>query len=203
MTASAALAGFLIGAGLIVAIGAQNAFLLRQALAGGPVAAVVAFCAVSDAILIIIGVAGVGALFAPGSPAMTALSLVAAAVLLVYAGLSIRRALRPAGLEAGGGGALPVGKALVLCAGLTWANPHVYLDTVALIGGLSARHEGPARVAYAAGAVAASCLWFSALGFGGRALAPKLRRPGVWRVIDLTIAAILLGLAAKLLLGLL
>ena len=160
-------------------------------------AAVVAFCALSDALLIAIGVAGVGALFAPGSMAMTILSLAAIAVLLVYTGLSIRRALAPRALEAGGG-ALPVGKALALCAGLTWANPHVYLDTVALIGGLSAPYEGVTRIAYAAGAMTASFVWFAALGFGGRALAPRLQSPKVWRAIDLTIAAILFALATKL-----
>jgi len=128
---------------------------------------------------------------------MILLSVAAIAVLLVYAALSIRRALSPAALETGGG-ALPLGKALALCAGLTWANPHVYLDTVALIGGLSAPYQGDARVAYAAGAMTASLVWFSALGFGGRALAPRLQSPTVWRVIDFLIAAILLALAAKL-----
>ncbi|MEM7524434.1 MAG: LysE family transporter [Pseudomonadota bacterium] len=182
----------------MVAIGAQNAFVLRQALAGGPVAVLVAFCATSDAILIALGVAGVGALFAPGSTAMTVLAIAAIAVLLVYAGLSARRALRPKGLDAADGGALPVGKALAVCAAFTWANPHVYLDTVALIGGLSAPYEGSARWAYGAGAVTASFVWFAALGFGGRALAPRLRSPSVWRAIDLTIAVILIALAASL-----
>lgn len=161
-------------------------------------AALVVFCAVSDSALIALGVAGVGALFAPGSTAMTVLAALAIAVLVVYAALSIRRALRPQGLDAADGGALPTLKALGVCAALTWANPHVYLDTVALIGGLSAPYAGADRWAYGAGAVVASCVWFSALGFGGRALAPRLRSPLVWRVIDLTIAAILLALAASL-----
>ncbi|MEM6490313.1 MAG: LysE family transporter [Pseudomonadota bacterium] len=188
---------------LIVAIGAQNAFLLRQALGGGHVAPLVGFCALSDAFLIVIGVAGVGALFAPGSTPMYVLGAAAIIVLLVYAGFSARRALRPRGLEADDGGTLPLGKALAVCAAFTWANPHVYLDTVALIGGLSAPYVGLERWAYGAGAVTASFVWFSTLGFGGRALAPRLRSPMVWRYIDLTIAAILTTLAISLAVSLL
>jgi len=185
----AATSGLGLGLSLIVAIGAQNAFVLRQGLRGEHVLAVVAVCALSDLVLILAGVAGAGAaLFLAG-----------------YAVLAARRAVRPgddAALRtstAGSGTALTA--ALATCLALTWLNPHVYLDTVVLLGSIASTH-GEERWWFAAGAGAGSVLWFTALGFGARLLRPLFARPVAWRVLDGVIAVVMAALAVSLLLGL-
>jgi len=197
----AASAGFLLGLSLIVAIGAQNAFVLRQGLRREHVLAVCLTCAVSDAVLIAAGVAGASALSAGAPWVIEALRWGGVAFLAVYGGrafLSAARgggALRPAGQ--GGAGLAPT---LATCLALTWLNPHVWLDTVVLIGSLSAAWPG-AEAAFGAGAVAASFAFFLALGHGARLLAPLFARPAAWRVLDAGVGAVMWAIAARLALG--
>lgn len=198
---TSALAGLVFGLGLIVAIGAQNAHVLRQGLRREHVAVVVAVCALSDVVLIAVGTAGVGALVA-ASPVVTAVAtLLGAAVLLVYGALAARRALHPGTLVADddrpAGAAAPVVPVLLVTLALTWLNPHVYLDTVVLLGAVSAGH-GDARWWFAAGAAVGSVAWFSALGFGAALLRPVFARPGAWRVLDAGVAAVMVAIAAGL-----
>lgn len=202
MEASAAVInGFLLGAGLIVAIGAQNAFILRQGLIGRHILPLVLFCAGSDALLIALGVAGVGG-FIAGQPALlTAATVGGAAFLTAYGAQALKRAWKPAALtpaETGGGS---LAAALAACAGFTFLNPHVYLDTVVLAGGLSAQYGPAERPWFAAGAMTASVCWFFALGYGARLLTPLFARPAAWRALDGTIAVVMLSLAAALLNG--
>ena len=198
MIGTAAIEGFLLGAGLIVAIGAQNAFVLRQGLKREHVFAVATVCAVSDALLIAVGVAGMGELV-KASPDLLTLVTVAGIVFLVsYGAVAFFRALRPGKLEAAAPTGQGLGATILTALALTFLNPHVYLDTVVLIGGLSARHEGAAAVTFALGAAAASVVWFYGLGFGARLLAPLLARPAAWRVLDLGIAIVMWGIAIRL-----
>ncbi|MDN2567167.1 LysE family transporter [Aquibium sp. A9E412] len=192
-------AGFFLGGSLIVAIGAQNAFVLRQGLVGRHVLAVCLICAVADAALITLGVAGLGTAVA-GSPALVAAAtLGGAAFLLFYAGLSFRRALRPGALLAAGGAATTLRGAVAACLAFTVLNPHVYLDTVLLLGSVSAGYGGTARAAFGAGAVAASFAWFFALGYGARLLQPVFARPAAWRVLDVAIGLVMGAIAVGLL----
>ena len=197
----AAATGFVTAFSLILAIGAQNAFVLRQGLIGAHVLPLVAFCALSDAVLIAAGVMGFGAVVeaAPMLPGLMALG--GAAFLFVYGALRFAAAWRGDGalvLERGRGS---LAATLGTAAALTWLNPHVYLDTLALIGAISTRFEGTARLAFALGAMSASAVFFTALGFGARLLAPMMQRPGAWRVLDALIGATMWALAAGLLLS--
>lgn len=194
-----AVAGFFLGASLIIAIGAQNAYLLRQGLLRRHVLLLVLICATSDALLIAAGVAGLGSIVR-GTPALLPLvTLGGAAFLLFYGALAFRRALHPGALAGAGGASSGWVQAALTCLTLTWANPHVYLDTVVLIGGLSARYEDAGRLAFGAGAVVASFVWFFVLGYGARLLAPVFARPVAWRVLDAIICAVMWTLAARLL----
>ncbi|MET8414049.1 LysE family transporter, partial [Streptomyces sp. NPDC005195] len=141
---TAAAAGFGTGLSLIVAIGAQNAFVLRQGIRRDAVFAVVGICAVSDAALIALGVGGVGALVVARPEALTVVGLVGGGFLLVYGVLAARRVLRPSALEAAGGSTGSRRRTVLTCLALTWLNPHVYLDTVFLLGTLAA-DRGPLR----------------------------------------------------------
>jgi L-lysine exporter family protein LysE/ArgO len=195
------LAGFALSFSLILAIGAQNAFVLRQGLRRAYVGAVVVVCCLSEAALIFAGVAGFGALSATAPWVIEAMRWGGAAFLLVYGLRSLRAAWRAgASLDAGGAatGSLQaaIGTALVL----TWANPHVYLDTVGLIGAVAATY-GPGRWLFGTGALSASVLFFVLLGYGARVLAPLFARPGAWRVLDAVVGLTMLGLAVKLALG--
>lgn len=190
--------GFLVGAGLIVAIGAQNAFVLRQGLLRRHVLPVVAICAAADAALIAAGVAGLGSLVT-ASPLLLVLARLGGALFLAAYGLmALRRAFRSESLRGEGEAAPTLGAALAACLAFTFLNPHVYLDTVVLIGALSGRFAGTAKLAYGLGAATASLVWFSALGFGARLLAPVFARPLAWRILDLAVAAIMLLIAARL-----
>jgi len=196
--AAAAVEGFLLGASLIVAIGAQNAFVLRQGLQRRHVFAVALTCALADALLIAAGVAGLGSLLrrVPGLfPAVTVLGV---AFLAGYGLLAARRAWRGEVLEASAGEGQSLSAALATCLALTFLNPHVYLDTVVLIGAISARHAPPADVAYGAGAAAASALWFFGLAYGARVVAPLFARPAAWRLLDASIAVVMWVIAARL-----
>lgn len=201
---SVLLAGFGLGLSLIVAIGAQNAFVLRQGLRGEHVLAVVLVCALSDALLITAGVAGVGALLQQVPWLLVVVRVGGAAFLLAYAALAARRALRPSGdaLDADAPVRRSTPGAVVLTAlALTWLNPHVYLDTVVLLGSVAAT-QGDARAWFGVGAVLASVVWFTGLGFGARLLRPVFARPGAWRVLDAGIAVVMVAIALSLLAGL-
>lgn len=193
------MAGFGAGAGLIIAIGAQNAFVLRQGLHRRRIALVVAICIVSDALLILAGVAGLGALVDQAPGFLTVIRWAGAAFLVAYGVLAARRALRPGTLDPLSGPA-PAAQGVALTAlALTWLNPHVYLDTVVLLGSLAAAQGDPERWAFGIGAMTASAVWFSMLGFGARALGPALRRPVAWRILDSAIAVQMFAVAALLL----
>ncbi|MBD3779496.1 LysE/ArgO family amino acid transporter [Cellulomonas sp. ES6] len=199
-----ALTGLLLGLSLIVAIGAQNAFVLRTGLQGTHVLPVVAVCALSDAVLIAAGVAGLGVLVDRAPVVLTVARLAGAAFLLGYAALAARRAWRPAGdaLDAAGGSApARLWPVVATCLALTWLNPHVYLDTVVLLGSVAGTHGG-LRWWFAAGAAAGSVLWFTGLGYGARLLRPLFARPGAWRVLDAAIALVMAAIAVSLLRGL-
>ena len=186
---------------LIVAIGAQNAFVLRQGLRGEHVLPVVSVCAISDAVLIVVGVAGLGGLLELVPWMLDALRGMGAAFLFGYSFIAARRALHPSVLAASTGGKpTPLWTVLATCVALTWLNPHVYLDTVVLLGSVAAS-QGDDRWAFGSGAVLGSVVWFTALGYGARFLRPLFARPTAWRVLDAVIALIMAGIAVSLLLG--
>jgi L-lysine exporter family protein LysE/ArgO len=199
----AALAGLGFGLSLIIAIGAQNSYVLRQGLRREHVLVVVAICAVSDLILIILGVAGLGSLVQLFPIALVIVRIAGAAFLLVYGLLAARRALRPAlALTANADGArTSLRTAILTTLALTWLNPHVYLDTVVLLGSVAGTH-GDDRWWFGAGAGLGSILWFSALGFGAALLRPIFARPFAWRILDGLIAIVMISLAASLVVGL-
>lgn len=208
------LSGLGLGLSLIVAIGAQNVFVLRQGIRREHVLAVVVVCAASDALLIVAGVAGLGFLIA-AAPWLVPVARVAGALFLLgYGLLAARRAWR------GDTGALEItddasatplrtspatttrtktalAPVLLTVLALTWLNPHVYLDTVLMLGSIAATH-GDQRWLFAAGAVLASILWFTALGFGARYLGRWLRTPRSWRILDAVIAVVMIALAVSL-----
>ncbi len=193
-----AIAGFLAGLGLIVAIGAQNAFVLRQGLRRQAVGVVVPICAVSDALLVTLGTVGIGVLVTRFAWVLVVLTWGGVAYLCWFAYRSFRSAAKPASLSAER--AEPPRGVVLTTLALTFLNPHVYLDTVVMLGTLANRHAD-ARWVFAAGAATASLVWFSALGFGARALSGPLGRPAVWRVLDVLIGIVMLAIAARLALG--
>ncbi|TBR36078.1 MULTISPECIES: LysE/ArgO family amino acid transporter [Dyella] len=200
MYLSAAIAGFLSGAGLIIAIGAQNAFVLRQGLQKEHVGLVVATCIFGDVALILCGVAGMGALVKEWPALLQALRFGGAAFLAVYGFMAAKRAWHgSSGLSAQGNGVRQWQRVLLACLAFTFLNPHVYLDTMILLGSLSTRYPGMVRWAFAAGACAASVTWFVTLGFGARWLLPVFGKPWAWRALDALIAVFMLVLAALLL----
>jgi L-lysine exporter family protein LysE/ArgO len=199
----AAIAGFALGGSLIVAIGAQNAFILRQGLRREHVFVLCLICALSDAVLIAAGVAGLGTLVAQSGRALTMVTAGGALFLLAYGVRSFLRALRPAALEASEDAPRRLGPAIAACLAFTFLNPHVYLDTVLLIGSLSARHEGVARFGFAAGAAGASFAWFFGLGYGAALLQPVFASPRAWRLLDIGIGIVMWAIAARLAAGLL
>ena len=201
MYLAAAFAGFAAGAGLIVAIGSQNAFVLRQGLLRRHVGLIVATCALGDILLISAGVAGVGALVHQWPVLLDALRSGGAVFLAVYGVMAARRAWRgSAGLVPGGTDGQGTWVALATCLAFTFLNPHVYLDTMILLGSLSTRYAEGAQWAFAAGACTASAIWFSLLGYGSRLLLPIFRKPVAWRVLDVLVAGFMLSLALLLLL---
>ena len=198
----AALSGLGFGLSLIVAIGAQNAFVLRQGLRREHVLPVVVICALSDALLIALGVGGLGSLLQLVPWLLVVVRLGGAAFLIVYGILAARRAFRPAALVATDDGrGTPLWTAVATVLALTWLNPHVYLDTIVLLGSISATH-GDERWWFGLGAVVASILWFTALGFGARYLRPLFATPVSWRILDGVIAIVMIAIAVSLLLGL-
>ncbi|MCS6548696.1 LysE family transporter [Curtobacterium flaccumfaciens pv. flaccumfaciens] len=229
------LSGLGTGLALIVAIGVQNTYLLRLAVSAGlrVVAAAVVVCAVSDALLIVAGVLGVGAVVERFPVALLVIRFVGAAFLLTYGVLAARRALRPsgdamrvadeaaddgvvgAGVDATTGPTVTAGRtrtappgqvvtmrtAVLTMLVFTWANPHVYLDTLVFLGSVANQQDADDRWLWTIGAVAASCLWFGALGFGGRLLRPLFEKPLTWRVFDGLVAVVMLAFGVLLLVG--
>ncbi|MEU6188849.1 LysE/ArgO family amino acid transporter [Nocardia sp. NPDC047038] len=196
----AAVSGLGFGLSLIVAIGAQNAFVLRQGISGRHVLAVVTVCAVSDIVLIAAGVGGFGVVVQSAPGVLVVARYAGAAFLIGYAVLAARRAFCSAALSAESGRTTAaLGATVVTSLALTWLNPHVYLDTVVLLGSLASTYASPDRWFLGAGAMLASVLWFTALGFGARLLGPLFARPRAWRVLDSVIAAVLLVLGLGLL----
>jgi L-lysine exporter family protein LysE/ArgO len=198
----AAVQGFALGASLIIAIGAQNAFVLRQGLKRQQVLLVTTICFLSDAVLIAVGAGGFAGLVAavPGLPALAAWG--GAVFLIGYGARAFHAALRPARLLAGHGSA---GSGTAALAGATLAvsllNPHVYLDTVVLLGSVAAQYPRPERIAFALGGIGASAVWFYGLGYGAARLAPVFARPAAWRLLDLAIGAIMWAIAGGLIWG--
>lgn len=192
-----------LGAGLalIIAIGAQNAFVLRQGLRGEHVGLVVLVCMLSDIVLIGAGIFGIGEVVRAVPAVVVVIRLAGAAFLLTYAALAAKRAFRPGALKASAQqGSLNRKVVLATVLTLTWLNPHVYLDTVLLLGTLANQH-GDLRWWFGAGAAMGSVIWFSALGFGAKLLRPVFAKPGAWRVLDALIAVVMVVLGVKMALG--
>lgn len=193
--------GFATGFSLILAIGAQNAFILRQGIRRSHVLPVVLTCAVSDAILIVIGVTSFGVISEMLPWITPVMRFGGAAFLIVYGCLALRSAWRGGGsLQAAEGGPEPLWPVIATLLMLTWANPHVYLDTVVLIGSISAQY-GENAFWFGLGAVMSSFTFFFLLGYGARALAPFFARPRAWQVLDVLVAAVMFAIAAKLIFG--
>lgn len=190
--------GFAIGGSLIVAIGAQNAFVLRQGIKREHVFAVSLFCALADATLIALGVAGLGFLINKVPGLITGVTIFGIVFLLAYGVMAARRALRPTAMSVGQGAPLSLKAALSACAAFTFLNPHVYLDTVILVGSLAAGYVGQERWAYGIGAASASFVWFFGLGYGARVLTPLFAKPVAWRILDAIIACVMGMIALKL-----
>lgn len=191
--------GMALGLGLIVAIGAQNAFVLRQGLRREHVGSVVLFCALADALLIAAGVWGMAQALGEKPQWARALALAGAAFLAFYGWKALRRAGQTHQLQAAQGKAsLGRNSALAQAAAFTLLNPHVYLDTVLLVGSIGAQQPAPLQPWFIAGAGSASALWFSMLGFGARWLAPWFARPMAWRLLDGLIGVTMFVLAAML-----
>ncbi|WP_127472917.1 LysE/ArgO family amino acid transporter [Microbacterium sulfonylureivorans] len=211
------LAGLGLGFSLIIAIGAQNLFVLRQGLRREHVFVVAAICAASDAVLIALGVSGIGFVLQAVPWLVDVVRWAGAAFLVVYGLLAARRAWRPSdqaltvtdAASPGSAGATTPGAAtttrtrllpvVLACLALTWLNPHVYLDTVFLLGTVASTH-GDQRWIFAAGAMAASVIWFFGLAFGARYLGRWLSTPRAWRILDAVIAVVMIGLGVSLVL---
>jgi L-lysine exporter family protein LysE/ArgO len=194
----AASSGFLLGASLIIAIGAQNAFILRQGLLREHVFVLCLICALADAVLIAAGVGGLGTLVASSPKLIAVVTAGGALFLACYAVLAFRRAMNPETLRAAREGEKSLKVAVAACLAFTFLNPHVYLDTVLLLGSLSGRFAGPVRMSYGIGAATASFVWFFGLGYGARLLQPLFARPSAWRVLDIVIGLVMAGIAFSL-----
>jgi L-lysine exporter family protein LysE/ArgO len=194
----ALVAGLLTGLSLIVAIGAQNAFVLRQGLIRQFVGPVVAICAVSDLVLITAGVAGIGAIVQHAPTALTVVRWLGVAFLTAYGVRSLWSARHAGALTPAGEEEPRLRGAVLQATALTWLNPHVYLDTVLLLGSIAAHHGPSGKWWFAVGACAGSILWFSGLGYGARLLSPVLTRPRAWQVLDVLIGLTILAIAWSL-----
>ncbi|WP_295649092.1 LysE/ArgO family amino acid transporter [uncultured Dietzia sp.] len=203
-TTSTLLMGAGMGLGLIVAVGAQNAYVLQRSIRGDVrMAPIVGFCVASEAALIMLGVFGVGALVEAAPGAISVMTWIGVAFLVAYGGFAAYRAIRPGqGLQTGGDARIPstLG-AVAACAAFTWLNPHAYLDSVVFLGTLANQQAGDMRWVFAAGAFLAGIAWFSLIGFGGKALRGLFSRPGAWRVLDALIAVMMFVLAFGLIRG--
>jgi L-lysine exporter family protein LysE/ArgO len=195
---NASIDGLFTGLSLIAAIGAQNAYLLRQGLRRAHAGAVVTVCTLSDFVLISAGVAGIGAVVQHAGWALQLMRWLGVAFLTWYGLSSAWRARRPSAMAAARDGPGSRGAAVRRALALTWLNPHVYLDTVLLLGSVANAHGPSGRWWFAAGACLASALWFSSLGLGARLAAPLLATRRAWQILDLLIALTMLLIALKL-----
>ena len=192
--------GLTLGLSLIMAIGAQNAFVLRQGLRREHVGLIVLCCAWADTVLMAAGIFGLAALIGEHRGLTQALTAGGALFLAFYGLQALKRARRAAqGMQPGKGAGQGRRQVLLQLAGFTLLNPHVYLDTVLLVGSLGAQHAGAAQLAFLAGAASASLVWFTGLGYGARWLAPVFAKPRAWQVLDGLIGLTLLALAGLLL----
>jgi L-lysine exporter family protein LysE/ArgO len=197
----AAIAGYFVALSLIAAIGAQNAFVLRQGLRREHVLVVVLICAISDAVLITAGVAGFGAMSGRLPWLGEAMRWLGVGFLLVYGALRFRAAWQGGeALMPSASGQVPLARVVAMCLLFTWANPHVYLDTLVLIGSISAQYA-PHGVAFGVAAAMASLSFFSALGFGARLLAPVFANPRAWVVLEVVVGCTMWAIAGSLALG--
>ncbi len=194
---SAVLLGFVSGLTLIAAIGAQNAFVLRQGIRGEHVMVVATVCALADVLLIAAGIVGVGALITTHPQTLTVARIGGAVFLIGYGLLAARRALRPAVLTPAAAGPVQLTPVVLTCLALTFLNPHVYLDTVILLGTL-ANQQGERRWLFGGGAALASTVWFFGLGFGARRLAGLFATPATWRILDAVISVTMISLGLSL-----
>jgi L-lysine exporter family protein LysE/ArgO len=192
--------GFATGLALIVAIGSQNAYVLRQGILRQHVLPLVLFCALSDALLILAGIGGAGLLIRDNNALMTLTRYGGALFLVAYGMLAARRAWQGKHLQLNDGDGVTLAAALAACFAFTFLNPHVYLDTVVLIGAIANQRPDPGRWIFGAGAMSASLCWFAALGFGARFLAPWFETVLAWRVLDALIALTMWMLAGMLVL---
>jgi|SRR6185437_749147 len=199
MFGSAFTTGFALSATLIIAIGAQNAFVLRQGIRREHVLPIVVFCALADFLLIGAGVAGLAGVLGD-APTLVAVLTVAGSAFLVWYGVrALRRSLLPQSLHAATGtDPLSLGNAMAQAVGFTLLNPHVYLDTVLLMGSIGTRQPPDMRVWFVGGAACASGVWFTTLGFGARLLAPVFARPRAWQVLDTVVGLTMLAIAVML-----
>ena len=197
MLTSSFVTGFALGFSLLIAIGAQNAFVLRQGLLRQHVFAVVLFCAVADMALIVLGVGGLSLLIADFAARYEAVLFGLAAIWLTgYGVMRLRSAIRANAVITGdAAGSDSLTAVLTTGAVLTFGNPHVYLDTVVLVGTVSVRFTGMDKLAYGIGAATASFVFFFALGYGASLLAPQMQRPNAWRVLDTIIAVVMFAIA--------
>ena len=194
-------AGFLSGLVLIVAIGAQNSFVLRQAIRREHRLPITLICASADIILILAGIAGLGVLIQTNGTLLAVARYGGALFLFVSSAFAARRAWDGEQMDLAEQGSMPRLTAIATCLGFTFLNPHVYLDTVVLLGALANQQGVSGRWVFGSGAMLASLLWFFALAYGAGYLAPLFRRQLAWRVLDSAIALLMLGLALRLLVG--
>ncbi|MEO9786895.1 MAG: LysE/ArgO family amino acid transporter [Aurantimonas coralicida] len=192
------LTGFLLSAALIMAIGAQNLFVLRQGIRGEHVGPLVLFFGMSDAMLIAAGVGGVGAFLSAAPQLSMILALGGAAFLAWYGILALRRMAFPGAVAVASDGGLTLGRAMATGAAFTFLNPHVYLDTVLLMGTAGSAQPEALRPVFVLGAATASFAWFAALGYGARLLQPVFTRPAAWRILDALVGIVMLTLATSL-----
>lgn len=190
--------GFAMSAALIMAIGSQNLFVLRQGLKREHVGPIVLFCGCADALLIAAGVGGVGAILA-ALPQLTLILTVGGALFLSWYGFkAFQRMISPDAMSVSAQGGISLGRAMTATAGFTFLNPHVYLDTVLLMGAAGSAHAPALRPVFVAGAATASIAWFAALGYGARVLTPVFSRPSAWRILDAIVGVVMFALAASL-----
>lgn len=187
-----------MSAALIMAIGAQNLFVLKQGLKREHVGPIVLFCGCVDAILIAAGVAGVGAILGAMPQLITALTVGGAMFLTWYGLQAFRRMMRSEAMSVTTQGGISLSRALGAAAAFTLLNPHVYLDTVLLMGAAGSTHAPELRPIFVAGAATASITWFATLGYGARILTPLFSRPRSWKILDAIVATVMLTLAATL-----
>lgn len=192
------LTGFMASAALIIAIGAQNLFVLRQGLRREHVGPVVLFCGCSDALLITLGVSGVGAALGAMPQLASLLALGGAGFLAWYGIAALRRMAAPGAMALAEAGSVTLARAMTATAGFTFLNPHVYLDTMLLLGTVGGAQPPGLRPVFVAGAAAASFTWFAGLGYGARLLRPLFAKPAAWRVLDCIVGLVMLSLAASL-----